>query len=55
MKRTIIGVIAHCKDCTWMDENYHQAETLAQHHANETGHVVAVEVTRTYDAKKRQK
>lgn len=46
--RTIIGVIAECKDCSWRDDNYLTVTKTARVHAKKTGHEVIVETTSTH-------
>lgn len=45
----VIGIIASCQACEWHDEDYNHARDNAREHAKNTGHVVSVEVTKSYE------
>lgn len=41
-------VLAQCRDCDWIDDDYTKAERTARSHAASTNHMVVVERGQTW-------
>ena len=54
VEKWLIGTIASCYDCDWVEEDYRTAQKDAREHAKKTGHEVNVETTynQTYNPRK---
>jgi hypothetical protein len=50
-----IHVVASCDNCGWMTDDYKKGVDLARRHAEQTGHMVAVERCQTFYYNKRKK
>ena len=45
VEKRLIGAVATCADCDWVEEDYRTAQKDARRHAIKTGHTVNVETT----------